>query len=774
MRSRLLLLPLLALVVVALLLQSRTGADTVAKLAQVEAAEEERELTEPSAAMLARQFSGVRVDPVAAYASARVEAIADAAETRREAPAAASERWELVGPTNVGGRVLDVVLDPEDDQTVYAATASGGVFKSTDGGRRFASAWPDDETQAIGALAIGPDGRLWAGTGEAGPGGGSITYGGRGVFTSDNGGKTWKHVGLERSARIGRVVVDPKDPDRIWVAASGNLFVPGGQRGLFRTDNGGKTWQKVLEGANATTGAVDVAVAPDGKTVFAAMWDHRRGPNEHTYFGVGSGLFRSTDGGTTWARTGGATLAQSPTLGRIGVAVAESDPRKVYAIAQNRSGRQLGLVTSTDGGSTWSFRPDANLVNAGASFAWWFGRIYVDPTDANDLFVMGVGLVRSRDGGATTTVNSRPHADQHGMVFSRDTPDLVYLGNDGGVYRSEDGGATYTFAEYQPWSQLYSVDVSDVDTRRQVAGLQDNGSNRSYLDDEEIGADKWNGYVGGDGLRTLIKPGDPQTVYGCSQYGGCAVSRNGGSSTSSFAAEVVSARKNWFTPIEFDPEDPATVYTGGEIMSRSTNDAADWRPISLDLSNGPQPDPDPDYRSYGSLTTIGPAGKSTGVIWAGTDDGNLWVTKDGAATPLSWQKITAPNLPKGTWITRVQPDPRAPKTTAYVTYSGFRSGEGGHVFRTADGGATWTDVSGDLPNAPVNDINVIGDLLVVASDLGVYASADGGEEWRRIGKGLPLAPVHELKHVAQTGELFAATFGRSLYKIDLPDASALR
>jgi photosystem II stability/assembly factor-like uncharacterized protein len=766
MRSRLLVLPLLVLGLAALLLQARGGTDTVAKLAAVEAAKEERELTEPSAAMLARQFSGVQVDPVRAYASARREAVA--------APDA-GKRWELVGPTNIGGRVLDLVLDPEDDQTVYAATASGGVFKSTDGGKRFASAWPDDEVQPIGALAVAPDGRLWAGTGEAGPGGGSITYGGRGVFTSDDGGESWKHVGLEGTSRIGRIVVDPVDPKRVWVAATGNLFVPGGERGLYRTDDGGKTWQRVLEGANATTGAVDVAVAPDGKTVYAAMWDHRRGPNEHTYFGVGSGLFKSSDGGATWARTGGATLAQSPTLGRIGVAIAESDPNRVYAIAQNRSGRQLGLVSTTDGGTTWSFRPDVNLVNAGSSFAWWFGRIYVDPTDANDLFVMGVGLVRSQNGGASTTVNSAPHADQHAMVFSRDTPDLVYLGNDGGVYRSEDGGATYTFAEYQPWSQLYSVDVSDVDPRRQVAGLQDNGSNRSYTDPEDpdaIGSDKWDNYVGGDGLRTLIKPGEPDTVYGCSQYGGCAVSRNGGDSASSFANEVVSVRKNWFTPIEFDPEDPDVVYTGGEIMSRSTNDAADWTPISRDLSNGPQPDPDPDYRTYGSLTTIGPAGRSTGVIWAGTDDGNLWVTKDNAATPLSWTKITAANLPKGTWITRVQPDPRSPKDTAYVTYSGFRSGAGGHVFRTSDGGATWTDLSKGLPNAPVNDINVAGDVLIVASDLGVYASGDEGATWQRLGKGLPLAPVHELKVVGD--ELYAATFGRSLFKTELPEARDLR
>ena len=728
--------------------------------------EEHEELMEPASAMLARQFSGGTVPPTEAFGKMIAQSRKLSAQTRQVAPAVARASWELVGPKNIGGRILDVVIDPADPNLLFAAAASGGVFKSTDGGVNWTTTWPIEETQAIGALAQSKSGVLYAGTGETGPGGGSMTYGGRGMFRSEDRGKTWKHIGLTTSSRIGRIVVDPGNEQRIWVAASGNLFKGGGERGLYRSDDGGNSWKLVLEGANDTTGATDVAVDPSNpKNVIATLWDHKRGPNEHRYYGTGSGIFRSTDGGETWARTGGPTLNSQPTLGRMGVAFAPSDPKIVYAIAQVQTGRSLGLYKSVDGGATWTGPTvDANIITSGSSYSWWFGRVFVAPTDPLDVFVPGVSMTRSRDGGTTTETMPGMHGDHHAMAWDPANPDRFFIGDDGGVWRTTDNGATMEKFENLPASQLYSLDISEQDPNMQVAGLQDNGVNIKAPDQEE-----WTSYGGGDGERTLINPVDPQIVYGCSQYGACFVDRSGGGGTDreSINQEVVSARKNWFTPIEFDPEDPSIVYTGGEIMSRSTDDGSNWTPISTDLSNGPQPDPDPDYKSYGSLTTIGPAGKSTGYIYAGTDDGNLWVSRDDGG---SWTKVVQEDMPKA-WITRVQPDPRDPKT-AYVTYSGFRAGEdAASIFKTTDGGESWKNISGDLPPGPLNDVNVIGDILVVASDVGVFATRDAGATWLKIGSNLPMAPVHELRHHSATKTLYAATFGRSMWKVPMPTAA---
>nr|MDQ4125659.1 glycosyl hydrolase [Actinomycetota bacterium] len=380
-------------------------------------------------------------------------------------------------------------------------------------------------------------------------------------------------------------------------------------------------------------------------------------------------------------------------------------------------------------------------------------------------------LLESTDGAETFSAqpigslsDEVPHADQHAMAWDPKVPNRVYLGNDGGVYRSDENGAaeTWRFGDYQPFSQLYTLDVSAQDPARKVAGLQDNGSIRSWGD-----GGQWNEYLTGDGQRTLIKPTDQNVVYACYQYGECAVSTDGGENMEYFTEKVVSARKNWTTPIEFDPEDPETIYTGGEIMNTSEDQGQTFVPISPDLSNGPGKETNPLFRNYGTLTTIAPAGKSTGTIYAGTDDGNLWYTHD-QSNPSAWTKADDVDPPKA-WITRVEVDRRDPQV-AYVSYSGFRSGDdAAYVLRTTDGGASWDDITGDLPHAPVNDINVIGDSVFVASDFGVFATRDAGATWLKVGRNLPLAPIFELRHHAATNRLYAGTFGRSIWSIDLAE-----
>ena len=726
---------------------------------------------EPGDAMLAQRGG---VIPEGAFLRASAQAQQVAAVTRKKDPKLAKAQWKLQGPTNIGGRVLDVVIDPKRPNSVYAATASGGVWHSSDAGMRYRSVWPDDMTQAVGALAISKTGVLWAGTGEAGPGGGSITYGGSGVYRSTDGGKTWKGMGLRGSDRIGRIVIDPRNEKVIWVAANGPLYTPGGERGLYKTTDGGKSWKRMLKADTETAGAVDVALDPKKPdTVYTTTWDRIRYPDRRVYTGMGSGAFKSTDGGKTWARIGGPTLSAQPELGRLGIAVAPSDPNRVYILASTEAGLTAGLFRSEDAGATFTPGVDIPLVTGGFVYAWWFGRVYVDPKDPDHVFATGVNMSESKDGGVSFRSSGGLHADQHGMAWDPRVPNRVYVGNDGGMYRSDDNGATFKHGEYMPWNQPFSVDASTQDPRKILVGLQDNGGNRNYKKNEDPTPDGYNDITGGDGTEMTFDPRNDKIVYGCSQYGVCSVSKDGGSNMESFENKIIGTRKGWLSPIEFDPNEAHAVYTGSEIVHRSTDDGETWTPISPDLTNGPGRETNPLFRNYGTITTLAVAFADLGTVYAGTDDGNVQYTHDAGVT---WTKATG--LPKD-WVTSVAIDRRNPGKVAFASFSGFRSGkQKSLVFRTTDGGTTWKDVSGNLPQAPVNDVLPVGDDLLAATDVGVFVtrnvSTGLGREWLKVGSGLPNAPITEIKWHEKTATLFAANFGRGAYSVKLTDLGTRR
>ncbi|MDQ1711257.1 MAG: hypothetical protein QOE45_707 [Frankiaceae bacterium] len=690
--------------------------------------------------------------------------------------------WDLHGPTNIGGRVLDVVVDPTRADSIFVATATGGVWHSGDAGKTFDSVWPDDLVQTIGALAITPTGTLYAGTGEAGPGGGSLTYGGTGLYRSTDLGATWQLIGLAESERIGRIIVDPTNPLHLFVAANGPLFSEGGERGLYRSLDGGDTWIKVLAGSTPTTGAVDVAFDPDSSQVlYATMWDRIRRPGNRDYTGGGSALYRSVNHGATWVPVGTTFFGPGiTTVGRLGVAAAPGGI--VYVLSSTVDGLTGGFYVSADYGDTFvpkSF--DDALVTGGFVYAWWFGRVYVDPKSATHVYATGVNLSESKDGGSTFSAPTGFHADQHGMAWDPKVPDRVYLGNDGGVYRSDDNGATWEHGEYMPWNQLFSVDVSQQRPARIVGGLQDNGGNRSWDNDDETSPAGWNDITGGDGTEMRINPENDQIVYGCSQYGACAVSTQGGKNMSAFDTQIIGDRKNWLTPIEFDPADPSTVYTASSIVHRSTDDGQNWTPISGDLTDGEggSTETNPLFRNYDTVSTIAVTPADTGFLLVGTDDGHLWYSHDNAANPLtSWTESTDADLPEG-YVTSVAIDPQHPDV-AYAAFSGFRAGtSAATVFRSADRGVTWDDISGNLPSAPVGKVLPVGTDLIVATDVGVFitkgvsstkvsATAKGaGGAWYRLGSGLPMTPVWDLAYQAKTHTVYAASFGRGAYSLPL-------
>ena len=705
--------------------------------------------------------------PVGALEKARTQAthIQKAARAFSTNQQSSVARWQFVGPTNIGGRVVDIAVDPAAADTIYIAAATGGVWKSTDKGANFTPVWPASYPQAMGALVITSTGVLFAGVGEANPGGGSITYGGSGVYRSANGGATWQNVGLTSSGAIGRIVVDPGDPQHLFVAAAGDLFNPGGERGVYETTDGGSTWTRVLNGDNDTTGAVDLAIDPTNPNrVFAAMWDHRREPDLRRYGGVGSGLYRTTDGGTNWQRLTNGFPGADATIGRIGVAIAASNPQRVYAIVNQTSGPFQGFYRSDDGGNSWTnVPPDTKLADAQATFGWWFGRLWVDPSNEARVFAAGVSLCESQDSGATFTEHLSPHADHHALVWDLKVPGRVYLGNDGGVYRSDNNAANdqWTKAVSEPFTQFYSVDVSEQDASRLVGGAQDNGVNRSY------NGVSWNSYVFGDGLAALINPADQNFVYGCFQYGNCYRSTDGGNTTTYFTPAIgAGGRRNWFAPLVFEPSNPAILYFGGTRVHRSINNAATWSAISPDLTGGPGRD---TSYPFGTVTTVAGAKTDPNRILAGTDDGRLWFTSN---LGTNWTRVTDPDLP-GTWVTRVAVDP-SNALVAYATFSGFRSGSAlPYVLKTTDGGTNWTSIAGDLPQAPVNDIVLVGSTLYVATDVGVFSSNNGGSTWVAAGADLPNVPVTDLEYRAASNSLYAATFGRGIYVLPPPTPQAL-
>jgi photosystem II stability/assembly factor-like uncharacterized protein len=712
--------------------------------------------------LLTQRLAGRSVITPAALDRAAAQAAQIDELTAQAAPQVGALPWQFQGPVEIGGRVLDIALDPKAADTLFVASASGGVWKSTDAGGTFASVWPASRNSAVGALAMTPSGKLYAGTGEAGPGGGSITFGNRGVYVTSDGGAHWSSLGLAKTQRISRVAIDPTNERRIFVAATGPLFTPGGQRGVFRSDDAGAHWKLVLAGDNPTTGASDVLIDPSNPSrIYAVMWDHLREPARRRYGGPGSGIFRSDDGGNTWQRLGGGLPPPEAKAGRIGLGLAPSNPGRLYAIYVDAVGFFTGFYSSTDGGTTWTKLPDnSQLAQSQASYGWWFARIWVDPAADLHVFVAGVPLMESTTGGMSWSAQGGFHADQHAMAWDPKKQGRVYLGNDGGVYRSSTNASPpWTKATVQPFTQFYTVDVSQQDPSRIVGGAQDNGCDRSWRSN----GPGWNAYGCGDGLETLINYANQQIVYGCSQYGFCIRSLNGGDSSGGIGA-TTSARRNWLTPLVFDPNNPDVMYYAGDIVNRSTNGGVSWTAISPDLTGGdPYPGPEEPY-PFGTVTTVGPAKTDAKTLYAGTDDARVWYTHDLGKT---WTRSSDPDLPDR-WVTAVVADP-IDAAVAYATFSGFRNGDDTpYVLKTVDGGTSWADITGNLPHAPVNALIIDGSRLVVGTDLGVYTTTDGGVKWFRLGKGLPRSSVTGLRVQQPTRTLYASTFGRGTWKVALP------
>ncbi len=699
-------------------------------------------------------------------AVAEMIAEAQAHRVRPRFHAADYGAWELAGPTNIGGRITDIEFDPSDGDIVYAGAATGGVFKSIDKGNTWVSIFDDQAALSCGDLAIDPNDTqlLYAGTGEAN--GGHNNFPGGGVYKSTDGGASWALKGLEATAAIGRVAVDPSNSSRVFVAAVGSYFAPAPERGLYLSEDAGETWDLSLF-VSDSTGCVDVAIHPsDPSIVYAAMWERVRRPNSSHLYGPTGGLFRSQNGGQTWSElAGGLPDPDAERIGRIGVSIHKSDPSVVYAL-YNDGADYVGLYRTDDGGNTWTDAdPAKRLSDAGYGFSWYFGQVRVHPSDPDIVYALDVAFSRSSDGGSSWPIMygyGGPeilHVDHHALAFHPDDPSYLVEGNDGGINISTNGGQSWSKVASLPVTQFYEIGLDAQRPERLYGGTQDNGTLRT-----KTGAiDDWEEIYGGDGFYVNVNLDDYREIYAESQFGFLGKTTNDAASWNYGVLSGINPLEptNWSTPVVIDPSDGNTLYYGTDRVYRSTNGAGVWTAISGDLTDGL-----PDTR-LGTVTTIAVAPTNSAVIWAGTDDSHVWVTSDGGG---SWNDVSSV-LPTR-WVTRVVVDP-SDDETAYVAFSGLKWHDPEpHIFKTTDSGVSWNDVSDNLPSIPINALaidNQDPSVIFVGTDAGAWVSVIGGEQWEVLGSGLPLVSIYDLKVHPTERFLAAGTHGRSMYKLALPE-----
>jgi photosystem II stability/assembly factor-like uncharacterized protein len=689
-------------------------------------------------------------------------------------------KYRLIGPA-AGGRVSRVAGIPGDPATYYAATASGGVWKSTDGGKTWAPVFDDQPISSIGSIAVSPSNPnvVYVGSGEANIRGNVAA--GNGIYKSTDAGKTWAHV-WKQEGQIGTMIVHPSNPDIAFAAVLGHAFGPNPERGVYRTLDGGKTWTQVLK-TSADAGASDVAMDPSNPSIlFAGFWEARRRPWELVSGGPGSGLYVSRNGGDTWTQLTGSGLPDG-VWGKVGVAVAPSDGRRVYALIEADKG---GLFRSGDGGGSWELiNPSRQLRQR----AWYYSTITVNPQDADDVWFPQVPLLRSIDGGKTLArIKGTHHGDHHDLWIDPKNPRRMIGANDGGVDISLNGGETW-YAPPLPISQFYHVSV-DTRTPYHVAGaMQDNGTAQgpSMGRGGSIGLGDWYGVGGGEAGHVVSDASDPNIVY-AGEYLGIITrydhrtgeSRNISAwpeNPSGYAGEDMRYRFQWTAPIAASPHDPKVIYHGAQVVFRTSDGGQSWEAISPDLtrndkskqkwSGGPITGDNTGVETYCTVFAIAESPKTPGVIWAGSDDGLVHVTRDNGKTWTNVTKAMA-GFPEWGTVSLIEPSP-FDAATAYVVVDAHRLDDmRPYLYKTTDFGRSWTRLDSRLAQDAylhaVREDPARRGQLYLGTERGVAYSPDDGRTWRSLKLNLPTVAVHDL--VVKEDNLVVGTHGRSIWILD--------
>jgi photosystem II stability/assembly factor-like uncharacterized protein len=696
----------------------------------------------------------------------------------------------LVGPAVTSGRVVGFAVHPTDRSRYFAAAGSGGVWKTTNAGTTWTPVFDNEGSYSIGCVVLDPKNPnvVWVGTGENNSQR-SVGYG-DGVYKSTDGGRTWANVGLKQSEHVGKILIDPRDSDVVYVTAQGPLWGPGGDRGLYKTTDGGKTWNRVLN-IDENTGVTDVVLDPRNPDVLlAASYQRRRHVWTIINGGPGSGIHRSTDGGKTWKKVTAGLPAGD--LGRIGLAVAPADPDTVYAIVEAADGAG-GIHRSTDHGVTWEKR------NPFASQAQYYSHVVVDPVNKDRLYVMNVFIQVSDDGGKTLApLGERwKHVDNHTIWVDPKDPKYYLVGCDGGVYETFDRGANWHFKPNLPITQFYDVTCDEGGPFYHVyGGTQDNftlGGPARTRSVHGITNQDWFVVQGGDGFHCKVDPTDPNIVYGTLQYGVlCRFDRRTGQRVQlqpQPGAGEPPLRWNWDSPLTISPHSPKRLYFAANRLFRSDDRGDSWMPVSPDLTRqidrntlpvmGKLWGPDAVFKSgstsfYGNCVALGESPKKDGLIYVGTDDGLIQITDDGGKT---WRKAeTFPGVPDRTYVSKLVAS-QHDAATVYASFDNHKNSDfAPYLLKSTDAGKTWASIAGDLPARGtvycVAEDHVDPDLLFCGTEFGLYVTLDGGKKWHRVKNGLPTIQVKDLCVQRKVNDLVIGTFGRGIYVID--DYSPLR
>ncbi len=683
-------------------------------------------------------------------------------QTRRMESAEAAERsncpgesieWTLQGASNVAGRVNSLAVQPNNEMTLLAGFSGGGIFKTTDGGINWRPVFDDQPELSIGDITYDPSNPniVYAGTGD--PNVPSVVFNGNGIYKSTDAGETWAYLGLGQQGIISKVLVDPGNSQTLFAAVMGNPYVRDEQRGIYKSTDGGANWTKVLFVSNQA-GASDLVMNPaNPQILYASFWDRIRNNQESVIYGTHAKVYKTTDGGTTWTQLSGGL--PTGVMGRTGLAISPQNPEKLYAIYVDSLSTVGGLFKTTDGGQNWTQMNTNAIDDAFSDFGWYFGKVRINPTNDEEVYILGVLLWRKAAGSNAWQVGAGAHADTHDLVFV--SSGRRYLATDGGVYRNDVNQIPWTKSKNLPTTQFYRTNFNPHTPDVYWAGAQDNGIQTGNSQN----INNWISVFSADGFRSLFHPTDSNTFWVEIQNGTIHKTTDGGDSWQfGQAALGTGDRCNWDMPV-FNSKHNPDVFYAATYRVYSSIGGSGWTPISTDLTDGV---------IYGdrfhNISALAESPVLAGKLFVGTSDGNLcWRDTDS-----EWYIITTNVLPNR-YVTSVSGSPTN-ANRFYVTHSGFRDNENiPHVHRSDNNGVAWVDISGNLPQVPVNDLFVLpghaDSILFAATDAGVYFSLNSGAIWNRLGFNMPYIPVFDLEHNPVKNQLIAATHARGLWTIPI-------